>query len=140
MRLSLLPSVLACVVLGGCSDIAVSRHVVIVVPRTEATITNGTFHVSLYRFDPMLAGGPATRVFRTAVPFSHRNGSQTSRIVHVHGDGRGRDKFYLAVEGCVPRPGGAVSVLWDGLMVELPTQVVMRAREVPAPCALVAGL
>jgi hypothetical protein len=69
MRWILRCCLLACVALGGCSDLAVDRVVTIVVPPTVSSITEGTFFVALYRYDPLLADGPAHSAFRAAIPF-----------------------------------------------------------------------
>jgi hypothetical protein len=125
--------------LAGCEVADVNQAVLIVVPATIPSIESGTLRVSLYRYDPFLADAPATRVDHSVIPFSHRTGRSTSAQVWVRGSGARGERFYLAVEGCAQTSDGEMAVLWDGLMVELPSHVVMRSRETPPPCAQVEG-
>lgn len=126
--------------LFGCSASDVDHWVLIEVPASVASIPTGTLRVSLYRYDPYLMDAPATRVDRAVVAFSHRAGQRTTARARVRGNGTGGERFYLAVNGCAVTAEGDLSVLWDGLMVEMPTYVRMQPREAPFfPCSVADG-
>jgi hypothetical protein len=91
--------------------------------------------VNLWRYDPLIADAGAVSVFRLEIPVQHRLGELTTRRVTVQGGARGRERFYVSVEGCDLDIDGYNGVWWDGLAADLPHVVVMRPRTSPAACS-----
>ena len=124
----------------GCRDADIDHLVVVEIPASVASISAGTLYVSLFRYDPLLMDSPATRVDRAVLEFRHEAGQPTIARARLEGRGTSGERFYLAVNGCTATEDGARAVLWDGLAVEMPSYVRMRAREAPfPPCQAVEG-
>ncbi len=121
----------------ACTEGDLVHTLQIEVPSSVASIENGTLRVALYRYDPHLADAAAARVDRTVITFNHQTGRRTLVLAQVGAREVRGERFYLAVHGCSSPADGEQAILWDGLSVELPSRVVMRARPDPLPCAAV---